>query len=179
MPEVIVDTSALVAFFVQSEQHHPAARLYAAQNPGMRWIILETVFDEFVTWVRAEVSISSSIQVGRILREEHLYVNISDAADAATWEAFCRYDDKRWSYTDCSILVMVHGLGVSEVFAFDEHIEQMSGWGSVACHDTVGDSVQSWVDARGCRLCFCAYETTDSRLFLRLTGSGCAKTTSQ
>lgn len=129
MPEVIVDTSALVAFFVQSEQHHLAARRYAAQHPSVRWIILETVFDEFVTWARAKVSIASSIQVGRILREEHLYINISDAADAATWEAFCRYDDKRWSYTDCSILVMAHSLGVSEVLAFDEHIKQMSGLG--------------------------------------------------
>jgi predicted nucleic acid-binding protein len=129
MPEVIVDTSALVAFFVQSEKHHPAARRYAAQHPTVRWIVLETVFDEFVTWMRAKVSISSSIQVGRILREEHLYVNISDAADAATWETFCRYDDKHWSYTDCSILVMALKLGVSGVFTFDEHIQQMAGLG--------------------------------------------------
>ena len=84
MSEIAVDTSALVAFFVQSEQHHPAARRYAAQHPTVRWIILETVFDELVTWMRAKVSIASSIQVGRILREEHLYVNISDDADAAT-----------------------------------------------------------------------------------------------
>ena len=34
--EIIVDTSALIAFFVNSETHHP-------QN---RWIILESVFDE-------------------------------------------------------------------------------------------------------------------------------------
>jgi len=129
MSESIVDTSALVAFFVQSEKHHSAARRYATQHPSTRWIILETVFDEFVTWVRAKVSISSSIQVGRILREEHLYVNISDAADAATWEAFCRYDDKNWSYTDCSILVMALKLGVFDVFTFDEHIQQMTGLG--------------------------------------------------
>jgi predicted nucleic acid-binding protein len=129
MSEIIVDTSALVAFFVQSEKHHSAARHYAAQHPSTRWMILETVFDEFVTWIRAKVSISSSIQVGRILREEHLYVNISDAADTATWEAFCRYDDKTWSYTDCSILVMALKLGVFEVFTFDEHIQQMAGLG--------------------------------------------------
>lgn len=127
MPGVIVDTSAVVAFFVLSEQHHPAAQRYAAQHPDVRWIILETVFDEFVTWLRAKVSILDSVRVGRTIREEHPYVNISDVVDAATWDAFCRYDDKHWSYTDCSILVMAHSLGVSEVFAFDEHIEQMSG----------------------------------------------------
>jgi len=129
MSEIVVDTLALVAFFVQSEKCHPAARRYAAQHPTAQWIILETVFDEFVTWVRAKVSISSSISVGRILRAEHRYFNISDADDAATWEAFCQYDDKHWSYTDCSILVMARRLGVSEVFAFDEHIRQMAGLG--------------------------------------------------
>jgi len=75
------------------------------------------------------VSISNSIQVGRILRKEHLYINISDATDSATWDAFCRYDDKLWSYTDCSILVMARELGISKVFAFDEHIRQMAGLG--------------------------------------------------
>ena len=129
MPEIIVDTSALIAFFVRSEKYHPAARRCASQRPTVRWIILETVFDEFVTWMRAKVSISDSIQVGRILREEHLYVNISDADDAATWETFCQYDDKEWSYTDCSIVVIARKLGVSEVFAFDKHIRQMSDLG--------------------------------------------------
>ncbi len=70
MSEIIVDTSAFIAFFVRSEKHHPAARRYAAQRPTVRWIILETVFDEFVTWMRAKVSILDSIQVGRVLREE-------------------------------------------------------------------------------------------------------------
>jgi len=129
MPQVIVDSSALIAFFVRSEKHHAAARRYAAEHPTTRWIILETVFDEVVTWMRAKISILSSIQVGRVLREEHMYVNISDEDDAATWECFCQYDEKPWSYTDCSILVMARKLSVFEVFAFDEHIRQMAGLG--------------------------------------------------
>jgi predicted nucleic acid-binding protein len=129
MSEIIVDTSALIAFFVQSEKHHLAAQRYAFQNPTVRWIILETIFDEFVTWMRAKVSISSSIQVGRVLREEHVYVNNTDVDDAATWQIFTQYDDKQWSYTDCSVLAVANRLGISDVFAFDEHIRQMAGLG--------------------------------------------------
>jgi predicted nucleic acid-binding protein len=84
MSKVIVDTSALIAFFIQSEEHDIEVQHYTAQNSATQWIILETVFDEFVTWMRAKVSISSSIQVGRILREEHIYVNISDTDNTAT-----------------------------------------------------------------------------------------------
>lgn len=92
MKQVIVDTSALVAFFVRADKNHSIAQSYVAQHPATRWIILETVFDEFVTWLRAKSSISTSIQIGRVLRTEHIYVNISNADDAATWDIFCRYD---------------------------------------------------------------------------------------
>jgi predicted nucleic acid-binding protein len=129
MSKVIVDTSALIAFFIQSEEHHIEVQHYTAQNSATQWIILETVFDEFVTWMRAKVSISSSIQVGRILREEHIYVNISDTDNTATWEILSQYDDKQWSYTDCSILAMANKLGILEVLAFDEHFRQMAGFG--------------------------------------------------
>ncbi len=132
MPEIIADTSALIAFFVRSEQHHEAARQYMAGQPNTRWIVLESVFDETVTWFRARVSPKASVTIGRVLRREHRYLNLSDDDDAATWEAFCRYDDQFWSYTDCSILVMAKRLGVAQVFAFDGHIRQMVGLGIVS-----------------------------------------------
>ena len=44
--EIIVDTSALIAFFVNSETHHQVAQRYCLNNPQNRWIILESVFDE-------------------------------------------------------------------------------------------------------------------------------------
>jgi predicted nucleic acid-binding protein len=131
MPEILIDTSALIAFFVKSEQHHAAVRQYVLQNPTTRWIILASVFDETVTWLRTKVSIKSSIEIGRVLREEHRYVVLTEADDAAIWEVFCRYDDKRWSYTDCSLLVMAQRLGVPQVLAFDEHIRQMAGLGVI------------------------------------------------
>jgi uncharacterized protein len=127
--EMLVDTSALIAFFVRSEKYHLAAQRYVAQHPNTRWVILETVFDEFVTWMRIKISISSSIQVGHALRQDHIYVNTTSTDDAATWEAFCQYDDKLWSYTDCSILVMAQRRGIARVFSFDDHIRQMTGLG--------------------------------------------------
>jgi predicted nucleic acid-binding protein len=130
--EIIVDTSALVAFFVRSETHHQAAQQYCPKNPKKRWMILESVFDETVTWIRTKISSKSSIQIGQILREEHRYINLSDADDTAIWGAFCKYDDKKWSYTDCSILVMAYHLQVLEVFAFDDHIRQMAGLGIIS-----------------------------------------------
>jgi uncharacterized protein len=129
--EFLVDTSALIAFFVDSEQHHPAIRQFSLQHPEADWIVLSTVFDETVTWLRTRISPNVSVQVGQILCEGHRYIALSEADDQATWEAFCQYDDKRWSYTDCSLLVMSQRLGIPEVIAFDEHIRQMAGLGVI------------------------------------------------
>lgn len=131
LTKVILDTSALIAFFVQSEQHHKAVKNYFLKNSDIQWIILSTVFDETVTWIRAKISTQQSIQVGQLLREEHCYIPLSEAEDLETWRAFCYYDDKAWSYTDCSILVMAQRLNIQSVIAFDEHIRQMAGLGIV------------------------------------------------
>ena len=127
MSEVIVDSSALIAFFVKSEKHHLTAQEFVQTHPHTPWIILDTVFSETVTWVRIKISIPHSIQIGQLLRQEHRYIQLSPEDDNATWDIFQRYQDKQWSYTDCSILAMSQRLRVSEVFAFDEHIRQMAG----------------------------------------------------
>ena len=89
------------------------------------------MFDKTVTWLRLRVSIQASIEIGDVLRREHTYIALSEADDHAMWETFCRYDDKLWSYTDCSLLVMAQRLGVFEVVSFDQHIRQMAGLGII------------------------------------------------
>jgi uncharacterized protein len=131
MVQVLVDTSALVAFFVESEKHHLAVKNYFLGHPAIEWVILSTVFDETATWLRLKVSIAASIEVGSVLRQEHRYIALSEEDDQATWEAFCRYGDKAWSYTDCSLLVMAQRLGISDIVSFDQHIRQMAGLGVV------------------------------------------------
>ena len=130
MKEVIFDTSALIAFFVGSETNHAAVQQFYMAYPKTRWIILESVFNETVTWFRSRISPKVSIDIGHLLRSHH-YLTLSDADDAAIWEAFCRYDDQLWSYTDCSILVMAKRLGVFHVVSFDVHIRQMAGLGII------------------------------------------------
>ena len=129
------DTSALIAFFVKSELHHGAIKQFTAVSPALQWLILSTVFDETVTWMRIKVSPEASVSVGKVLRREHQYIALSAADDAATWEAFCRYSDKRWSYTDCSILAMAQRLAVPGVVSFDAHFRQMAGLGIICLPD--------------------------------------------
>lgn len=53
-------------------------------------------------------------------------VHISEALEQAAWTAFERFNqDKEWSFTDCTTKVVMENLGISQVFAFDHHFDQM------------------------------------------------------
>lgn len=129
MNQVLVDTSALVAFFFRADKNHAAAQAYVAQFPHKQWVILSPILAETVTWIRAKVSVRQSIAIGILLRQEHQYLPLTEADDSLTWEMFSRYDDKQWSYVDCAVLAMSQRLGIHEVFAFDDHFRQMAGLG--------------------------------------------------
>ncbi len=43
-----------------------------------------------------------------------------------SWDVFKQYNsDKLWSFTDCTSFAVMKEFGITEVFAFDHHFEQM------------------------------------------------------
>jgi hypothetical protein len=41
------------------------------------------------------------------------------------WDIFEKYDDKQWSYVDCSLLAIARRLMLRRIFTFDHHFQQM------------------------------------------------------
>ena len=47
------------------------------------------------------------------------------AADLTlAWKTFEQFDDKGWSFTDCTSNVVMEQLGIKVAFAFDHHFHQ-------------------------------------------------------
>ena len=42
----------------------------------------------------------------------------------AAWEVFRTYQDKDWSFTDCTSKVVIEKLAIASAFAFDQHFRQ-------------------------------------------------------
>lgn len=40
------------------------------------------------------------------------------------WTVFRDYDDKEWSFTDCTSKIVMENLGITQAFAFDHHFHQ-------------------------------------------------------
>jgi predicted nucleic acid-binding protein len=63
---------------------------------------------------------AANIGSGSIVR---LYYLTPDDILAA-WQVFRRYEDKEWSFTDCTSKVVIEKLGLTRAFSFDHHFHQ-------------------------------------------------------
>jgi predicted nucleic acid-binding protein len=131
MHRALVDTGAIYAFVVRTDAHHEEARAFTREFLSTNGVLVlaDVVFAETMTLLKARVGADVAARVGVELRRNPLYLwtALGVEGERATWEVFQRYADKEWSYTDCALFVLVRRLEIPQVFAFDEHFDQMPG----------------------------------------------------
>jgi hypothetical protein len=125
-----VDTSAWYALYVWKDLHHVAAATWLKAN---RQPLLTTdyVIDETLTLMRSHDEGTVAIEFGTHAFEQRLATIHSIASDeiAAAWQVFRDYDDKDWSFTDCTSKVVMERHKIATAFTFDHHFRQ---FGTVA-----------------------------------------------
>jgi hypothetical protein len=125
---VFVDTSAFFAIENLRDQHHPGA-LQARDElmaTGQRLITSDYVLDEVYTLIRMRVGHRASVDFGESLRASRFFrVEPVTAADLeAAWRIFRRYDDKPFSFTDCTSFAMMERLKIPSAFSFDRNFRE-------------------------------------------------------
>jgi uncharacterized protein len=122
---LFVDTSAWFAVFSRRDANHtPAITLIRSLNE--RLITTDYIVDETLTLLRVRGERRRAIVFGeRILNGGWANVTRIDEADfAAAWALFRGFQDKQWSFTDCTSRVVMERLNVQRAFAFDDHFRQ-------------------------------------------------------
>jgi predicted nucleic acid-binding protein len=122
---VFVDTAAFFAIENERDRHHPQA--LAARDQlmagGERLLTSDYVLDEVYTLIRMRVGHRASIDFGESVRTSRfLRVEAVTPADfEAAWRIFRRYDDKPFSFTDCTSFALMERLKVVAAFTFDRN----------------------------------------------------------
>jgi predicted nucleic acid-binding protein len=130
-PRILIDTGAIFAFVTRTDTHHEAAKRFVREwlDQDGFFVLLDAVFAETMTLLKARLGPEPAIRVGRELRQNTAYawLPVSDAGERDTWAVFQHFKDKEWSYTDCAVLALARREKISAVFAFDRHFLQMPG----------------------------------------------------
>ncbi len=128
MRRILLDSSALVAMADRRDpDHHAVTNFIQAIKDQASLITTDYVRDEAVTVMKKRYGYEAAVRLGRKLRASDFcrYHVLSPQDEATSWAIFEKYDDKAWSYTDCSCLAMMQRLHVTEVLSLDAHFHQM------------------------------------------------------
>ena len=122
---VFVDTSAWFAAVVPSDPDHSHAANWLATNSDFL-ITTDYIIDETLTLLRAR----GERQRAKLLGEKFFDGSIAEVYFLTeedirqAWTIFAQYDDKDWSFTDCSCKVVIDQMKIAQAFAFDHHFHQ-------------------------------------------------------
>ena len=128
MSTLLIDTSALHALNYARDDYHAQALAYFKSLAGrVKPILTEWVFVETMNLTKARLGPKYAIDFGRQLKTSKAFypLILTDFDKRATWDIFEQYQDKQWSYVDCSLLAVAQRLKIKRIFAFDHHFEQM------------------------------------------------------
>ncbi|HET6977888.1 MAG TPA: PIN domain-containing protein [Pyrinomonadaceae bacterium] len=122
---VFVDTGAWYASLVPKDPHHIRAIEWLSVNHSPL-ITTDYVIDETLTLLRVRGERTRALILGKRFFQNQVAdvykINASDLVLA--WKTFEDFDDKDWSFTDCTSRVVMEELGIKVAFSFDHHFNQ-------------------------------------------------------
>jgi predicted nucleic acid-binding protein len=122
---IFVDTGAWYASLVPTDPDHRRAMTWLAANDSLL-LTTDYIIDETLTLLRVRGERKRALHLGeRFFRHGLAEIHKITAEDLLrAWETFQQFDDKGWSFTDCTSKVVMEQLGVTVAFAFDHHFTQ-------------------------------------------------------
>lgn len=120
MKRAFVDTSAWYALIDGRDPDHRDV-LAALKAYEKRLVTTNFVFDETVTLIRYRLGWRQAHEFGQAaLRGEIAQlVRVSPKDEEAAWKTFSSYEDKVFSFTDCTSFVIMHRLDIETAIALD------------------------------------------------------------
>lgn len=120
MKRVFVDTSAWYALIDGCDPDHGniLATLKAHEK---RLVTTNFIFDETITLIRYRLGWRQAHEFGHLTLQGEVaqLVRIGPKDERAAWRIFSDYEDKTFSFTDCTSFVIMRRLGIETAVALD------------------------------------------------------------
>ncbi len=120
-----MDTSAWYAIIDKNDRDHPTA-ITKMQNLDRPLVTSNYVLNEILTLLKARLGPSVAIPFGQKLWNQEVasLVRITEKDEERAWGIFEQYEDKGFSFTDCTSFALMERLEINTAFVFDDHFVQ-------------------------------------------------------
>jgi len=131
MKKIFVDTGAWAALNNKRDKFHndSVAANKRLLNEGYFYITSDYVLDETYTLLLYDIGHKRAVEFGNEIillskKKKIRIVHITEELLTEAWELFITYQDKDFSFTDCTSFRVMKNLKIDEAFSFDKHFEQ-------------------------------------------------------
>ena len=128
--KLFVDASGWTALFNPRDQYYFQVRGKMQMILGQinRLVTTDYVLDETITNLMSTVNHPAAEKFAVwVLSQKHIrVVHIDEELWDEALALFQKYDDKDFSFTDCTSFVVMQQQKLRDVFSFDHHFEQMN-----------------------------------------------------
>ena len=120
---IFTDTSAWYAYIDKSDKNHMAA-VELVKTLKHPLITSNYIFDETLTLIKLRMGHEVAANLGQKLWNQEVtgLVRITKQDESRAWKTFIKYNDKAFSFTDCTSFVIMERLKINTAFAFDDHL---------------------------------------------------------
>ena len=128
MKQHFIDAGAFVAQSYTSDQYHKEALAIAQRMKNKHPIGITTdfVLSEVLTFLQRKLGHQSAIKFHETIKSATdliiIYTSQKDFDRAI--EIFKQYQDKTFSFTDCTSFTIMRNLKITQAFTFDSHFQQ-------------------------------------------------------
>jgi predicted nucleic acid-binding protein len=125
--KVFLDTGAFLAVADADDDYHTAAKpVYTELLQSKAQLLTSNfVLSETYTLVRSKVGHKAAIDFMKRFDQTGIKVlRVSEAIEQTAKSIFVRYDDKDFSFVDCTSFALIDHHRIDHVFAFDGHFRQ-------------------------------------------------------
>ena len=124
-----VDTSFWIALFDRDDPAHERVTAFwqeLAREP-VRLMTSEFVLDEAYTFLRRHVDLHAAMDLHEAIQASRLIEVLEVRAPVLTaaWDTFIKYDDKVFSFTDCTSFVLMWRNDLTEALTLDTDFAQV------------------------------------------------------
>ena len=125
MPRIFVDTGAWYALLDKTDSCHARAVEFF-QSLAHPLVTTNYIADETITLAKNRLGYKVAVKIGQMLWDEDVatLIHITSFDEKNAWKIFTKYQDKGFSFTDCTSFAVMERLGIIEAMAFDEHFNQ-------------------------------------------------------
>lgn len=126
---LFADSGAWQALYDRDDELHgrAAGAFHGLVGKRVLFHVTDYVFDETVTLIRGRAGHQVATLCGEWLLHspQVRFVRLTTDLWDESWNLFQRYEDKEFSFTDCSSFVVMRREKLRQAFGFDHNFEQM------------------------------------------------------